>query len=54
LNQTSDYLLKVKYYMNKILITEKALNKLYLLGPIEFLAILKCFIIVFCFLPAEF
>ncbi len=54
LNQTPDYLLKVKYYMNKILITEKALNKLYLLGSIEFLATLKCFIIVFCFLPAEF
>ncbi len=30
LNQTPDYLLKVKYYMNKILITEKALNKFYL------------------------
>jgi hypothetical protein len=40
--------------MNAILITEKALNKLYLLGSIEFLATLKCFIIVFCFLPAEF
>ncbi len=34
--------------------TEKALIKLYLLGSTEFLATLKCFIIVFCFLPAEF
>jgi hypothetical protein len=37
--------------MNKSLITEKTFKKVYLLGSIEFLA---CFIIVFCFLPAEF
>ena len=46
--------LKVKYYMNKILISENALTKWYLLGCIEFLATLKCLIIICCFLPAEF
>jgi hypothetical protein len=48
------YILKVKYYMNKILISENALTKWYLLGSIEFLATLKCLIIICCFLPAEF
>jgi hypothetical protein len=40
--------------MNKILISENALTKWYLLGSIEFLATLKCLIIICCFLPAEF
>ncbi len=48
------YILKVKYYMNKILISENALTKWYLLGSIEFLATLKCLIIICCLLPAEF
>ena len=48
------YILKVKYYMNRILISENALIKWYLLGSIEFLATLKCLIIICCFLPAEF
>ncbi len=48
------YILKVKYYMNRILISENALTKWYLLGSIEFLATLKCLIIICCFLPAEF
>ena len=39
--------------MNKILISENALTKWYLLGSIEFLATLKCLIIICCFLPAE-
>ncbi len=40
--------------MNKILISENALTKWYLLGSIEFLAALKCLIFICCFLPAEF
>ena len=48
------YILKVKYCMNRILISENALTKWYLLGSIEFLATLKCLIIICCFLPAEF
>jgi hypothetical protein len=40
--------------MNKILISENALTKWYWLGSIEFLATLKCLIIICCFLPAEF
>ncbi len=40
--------------MNKILKSENALTKWYLLGSIEFLATLKCLIIICCFLPAEF
>jgi hypothetical protein len=40
--------------MNKILISENALTKWYLLGSIEFLATLKCLIIICCFLLAEF
>jgi hypothetical protein len=48
------FILKVKYYMNKILISENALTKWYLLGSIESLATLKCLIIICCFLPAEF
>ncbi len=40
--------------MNKILISENALTKWYLLGSVEFLATLKCLIIICCFLPAEF
>ena len=43
------YILKVKYYMNKILLSENALTKWYLLGSIEFLAALKCLIIICCF-----
>ncbi len=44
----------MKYYMNTILISENALTKWYLLGSIELLATLKCFIIICCVLPAEF
>ncbi len=44
----------MKYYMNKILVSENALTKWYLLGSKEFLATLKCLIIICCFLPAEF
>ncbi len=40
--------------MNKILISENALTKWYLLGSIEILATLKCLIIICCFLRAEF
>jgi hypothetical protein len=40
--------------MNKILKSENTLTKWYLLGSIEFLATLKCLIIICCFLPAEF
>ncbi len=40
--------------MNKILVSGNALTKLYLLGSIEFLATLKCLIIICFFLPAEF
>ncbi len=40
--------------MNKIFISENALTKWYLLGSIEFLATLKCLIIICCFLPADF
>ncbi len=40
--------------MNKILISENALTKWYLLGSIEFFATFKCLIIICCFLPAKF
>jgi hypothetical protein len=45
---------RTRLLMNKILISENALTKWYLLGSIEFLATIKCLIIICCFLPSEF